>query len=213
MPPRLRSLLAILAVTIAAAVLTIHRLGAADVCGDNEAVEGVFVQQMVEHGAILFPLLNGREPMYKPPLFHWTAAAIDQLLGIAKVTPFDLRLPSTAYATAGVLLAMVFALDVIGLSGAILSGLILTASYQYISQGRVGRVDMTLAFFETLALFSFLWWHLPRPTADDSRAPSDAMLYLVAIALGLAVLAKGPVGAILPLGSITIFLIAERRLS
>ena len=57
--------------------LTTYRLGVRDVCSGNEAVEGVFVQQMVEHGKLLFPLENGRVPMYKPPLFHWTATAID----------------------------------------------------------------------------------------------------------------------------------------
>ena len=45
------------------------------------------------------------------------------------------------------------------------------------------------------------------PTA----APTIAR-YVLALALGLAVLAKGPVGAILPGLAITIFLVAERRL-
>src|SRR5229473_1663593 len=95
-------LTAFAAVVALAATLTIHRLGAADVCGFNEAVEGVFTQQMVEHGDLLFPLLNGRTPMYKPPLFHWTATAIDRAAGITRVTPFNLRLPSALYAIAGV---------------------------------------------------------------------------------------------------------------
>ena len=66
----------LIGITALAALLTIHRLGEADVCGFNEAVEGVFTQQMVEHGELMFPLLNGRTPMYKPPLYHWTATAI-----------------------------------------------------------------------------------------------------------------------------------------
>src|SRR5713226_10194015 len=73
------------AIVALAATLTFHRLGAADVCGFNEAVEGVFAQQMVEHGELLFPLLNGRTPMYKPPLFHWSATAIDRIVGITHV--------------------------------------------------------------------------------------------------------------------------------
>ena len=89
-----RTFLAMLAIVAAAALLTLHRLGAADVCGVNEAVEGVFLQQMVEHGALLFPVENGRSPMYKPPLFHWTAAAVDKLAGMRKVTSFNLRLPA-----------------------------------------------------------------------------------------------------------------------
>src|ERR1700722_272426 len=205
---------AILAIALVVAVLTLNRLGAGDVCTGNEAVEGVFVPQMVEHGHLLFPLENGNVPMYKPPLFHWTAVAIDRVLGIRKVTAANLRLPSALYAIAGALLTMVFAYEILGLDIAVLAGLTLAASYQYISQGRFGRVDMALCFFESLSLFAFLWW-LPRdPTLSgrDARFESNLpALYLLAAALGLGVLAKGPVGAILPGGSILIFMVVERR--
>ena len=116
---------------------------------------------MVEHGQLLFPVENGNVPMYKPPLFHWTAVAIDRLAGIRKVTAANLRLPSALYAIAGAVLTMLFAYEILGLDAAVLAGLALAASYQYISQGRFGRVDMTLCFFESLALFAFLWW-MPR---------------------------------------------------
>ncbi len=209
-PVRPGWVLAMVAIVIVAAILTLHRLDAADVCGDNEAIEAAFVQQMVEHGAILFPLLNGRDPMYKPPLFHWTATALDRLTGIRKVTAFNVRLPSALYATAGVALTMVFALGEIGPGGAVIAGMILDGSYQYVSQARIGRVDMTLAFFETLALFSFLWWYLRRGEAGAREQHGEqSALYLFALALGLAVLAKGPVGAILPLASIGAFLVLE----
>src|SRR6202522_2676176 len=86
MPAKIPPAAAIVAIALVIAVLTIHRLGAGDVCTGNEAVEGVFVQQMVEHGHLLFPVENGNVPMYKPPLFHWTAVALDRLAGIRKVT-------------------------------------------------------------------------------------------------------------------------------
>jgi 4-amino-4-deoxy-L-arabinose transferase-like glycosyltransferase len=220
---RLRDFLAIAAVAGVIALLSIHRLDAADVCGANEAVEGVFLQQMVEHGALLFPVENGRAPMYKPPLFHWTATALDRVAGIKKVTSFNLRITSALYATAGGLLTMGFAYGLLGPSAAVLSGLILAASYQYIEEARIGRVDMTLCFFETLALFAFIWWYAPIPrtsrASPASNAPlmapharSNAIRYLFATALGLGVLAKGPVGAILPALACGIFLIAEHRL-
>src|ERR1700723_3844609 len=210
----LKSAAAIAAIVLVISVLTLHRLGAGDVCTGNEAVEGVFVQQMVEHGHLLFPVENGNVPMYKPPLFHWTAVAIDRVLGIRKVTATNLRLPSALYAIAGALLTMIFAYEMVGLDVAVLAGLTLAASYQYISQGRFGRVDMALCFFESLSLFAFLWW-LPRdPTLSgrDARFESNLpALYLLAAALGLGVLAKGPVGAILPGVSIVIFMAAEHR--
>ncbi len=196
--------------------LTLYRLGKPDVCSGNEAVEAVFVQQMVQHGKLLFPLENGRVPMYKPPMFHWTATAIDHLLGLKKVTAFNLRLPSALYAAAGVALTMLFAYGILGLDGALIAGVTLAGSYLYITQGRFGRVDMTLAFFETLALFSFFWWMGPKPSEAVGRElrwdRGRAFQYLCAVALGCGVLAKGPVGAILPVGAMGIFLLTEGRL-
>src|ERR1700683_393878 len=201
-----RILLPIIAIAILTIALTTVRLGACDVCSGNEAVEGVFVQQMVEQGKYLFPLENGRGPMYKPPLFHWTATAIDRVLGAKKVTAFNLRLPSVLYAVAAVILTMLFAYEVLGLEAAVLAGLTLAGAYQFIALGRFGRVDMALTFFEALSIFAFLWWFGPKPPISERRQ------YLLAIALGLAVLAKGPVGAILPLSAIGIFILSEGRL-
>src|SRR5208282_1331533 len=131
-----------------------------------------------------------------------------------KVTAANLRLPSALYAIAGALLAMLFAYEILGRDAAVLAGLALAGSYQYVSQGRFGRVDMTLCFFESLALFAFLWW-LPRDPASSgpgARVESNLpALYLMAAALGLGGLAKGPVGAMLPGVSILIFMIAEHR--
>jgi 4-amino-4-deoxy-L-arabinose transferase-like glycosyltransferase len=211
----LKVLVAIIAIATITLALTTYRLGLRDVCSGNEAVEGVFVQQMVEQGKLLFPLENGRVPMYKPPLFHWTATAIDLASGTTKVTSFNLRLPSALYAVAGVILTMVFAYHLLGFEAAVLAGLTLAGAFQYITLGRFGRVDMTLAFYEALSLFAFFWWIGPKPTEQPSFAQetvSEVMQYILAIALGLAVLAKGPVGALLPLAAMGIFVLVEGRL-
>jgi 4-amino-4-deoxy-L-arabinose transferase-like glycosyltransferase len=210
MPDSRRWYLIAAAIMFAGAILTMNRLGDADVCGFNEAVEGLVVQQMVEHGALLFPTLNDREPAYKPPLFHWTAIALDHLLRFGKVTAFNLRLPSALYAIAGVLLTMFFARWALGDNRALLAGLMLVASYQYVSEGRIGRVDMTLTFVETLSLMAFLWW-LGSGATEGNVEREERWLYLFAFALGLGVLAKGPVGAILPVLAVVIFLLVERQ--
>ncbi len=194
-----------------ALALTLYKLGACGICKGNEAVEAVFIQQMVERGKLLFPSVNGGSPMYKPPLYHWTAAAIDRLGGVSKVTPFNFRLPSALYTTAGVGLTMGFAYGILSIDGAIIAGVSLLAAHQYIRLGRFGRVDMSLTFFETLALFAFWWWFERLPNDGETRR-RDAMLYLAALAIGLAVLAKGPVGAILPGLAMAIFLLVEGRL-
>ncbi|HKD69940.1 MAG TPA: phospholipid carrier-dependent glycosyltransferase [Candidatus Binataceae bacterium] len=192
-----------LAIAALAFLLTLYRLGAADVCSYDEAVEGIFVQQMVEHGGGLFPLAGGQQAMYKPPLFHWTALGIDRLFGIRKVTAFNLRLAAAIYAAAGILLIVYFTYIIYGPRAAPLAGLALLASYQYINQGRFGRVDITLTFCEALALTSFVCWL--RAFRIRGGAGEAAWRYLFALALGLGVLAKGPVGALLPLAAVAVF--------
>jgi 4-amino-4-deoxy-L-arabinose transferase-like glycosyltransferase len=200
------------AIALAVAVLTLHRLGASDLCSGDEAVEAVFVQQMVEHHELLFPLENAKQPMYKPPLFHWTAAAFDRLGGIGRVTVRGVRAVAAGYAIAGAILTMVAAAALLGAEGAVLAGLALAGSYQYISQGRMARVDMTLCFFETLALLVFVWW-LPERVATGAREALERRLrlYVLAVVMGLAVLSKGPVGALVPGAAMLAFMLYERR--
>lgn len=203
--------LPLVALALLVALLTLNRLGASDVCGGDEATVGMIVQQMVEHHHLLFPLENCKIPIYKPPLFHWTATALDYTMGQRIVDSFNLRLPSALYAIAGVILTMFFAAGLLGMRGAILSGAILAGSYQYISQGRIGRVDMTLTFFETLSLYAFLWWFMRDTSAPPALHSKRPLHYLLAIAMGLAVLAKGPVGAVLPAAAIVVFLAIDRH--
>ena len=198
-------------ITLLLALLTLNRLGASDVCGGNEAAMAVYVQQMVEDHKLLFPLDNCTIPMYKPPLYHWTATGLAHLLDERTATPFNLRLPSAVYAIGGAVLTMAFAASLLGLRGAILAGLILCGSYQYVSQARIGLVDMTLTFCETLALYTFFcWFELYHDSAVTTRRRA-LLHYLFAIVMGLGVLAKGPVGAILPGAAILLFLITQRN--
>ncbi|MGH7864471.1 MAG: ArnT family glycosyltransferase, partial [Candidatus Binataceae bacterium] len=209
------ALAACTAIVILAAVLTLHDLGGADICFGNEAHDGMTVQLMVERGQLLSPLPGVNEPIAKPPLFHWTSTAIHRVLGIVKVTPGSLRLAAALYGIAGVALTMAFAWWALGPRLAVFAGLTLIASYYYIEKARLGRVDMTLTFFESLAIFTFAWW-LDRDegaagTLGEQRGGRSKLVYLAALALGLAVLAKGPVGALVPSLTILVFLATHRR--
>lgn len=210
---RLRNGLPLAAITLLIALLTLNRLGAADVCGGSEAAMAVYVQQMVERHNLLFPLDNCSIPMYKPPLYHWTATGLASLLHETTATTFNLRLPSALYAIAGAVITMLFAGFLLGRRAAILAGLILCGSYQYISQARIGLVDMTLTFFEALALYAFFGWFVLRRVSLASRSRVTLAHYIFAIAMGLAVLAKGPVGIILPGASAVLFLAVQRNWS
>jgi 4-amino-4-deoxy-L-arabinose transferase-like glycosyltransferase len=213
-----------------AGVLMLHRLGTAEICSSNEAIDGVSVQQMVEQREPWFPPQKNATALYtdltrfrgrcwgtiqeevpKPPLFSWSAVALDRAAGFSRVTAFNLRLVSAFYALAGLIVTMLFARSRLGSAGGLLAGAVLLASHQYVNQGRFGRVDMTLAFFEGLSLFTFLWWFSQDP---GRRAAERAARWLLVLTMALAVLAKGPLGALLPGLAMGLFLLgapARRR--
>ena len=212
-PPHSRAIMHMIplaAITLLLALLTLNRLGASDVCGGSEAAMAVYVQQMVGHNQLLFPLDNCTVPMYKPPLYHWTATGLAALLREGAATPVSVRLPSALYAVGGAILTMALAANLLGTNGAALAGLILCGSYQYISQARIGLVDMTLTFCETLALYSFFYWFALTCKMPASARRHTLAHYLLAGAMGLGVLAKGPVGGLLPGAAIMLFLLIEQ---
>ena len=108
---------------------------------------------------------------------------------------------------------MGFALNLLSLRRGDSSGLILCGSYQYISQARIGLVDMTLTFFETAALYAFFGWFVLDSGVSAPASRHTLLHYLLAIAMGLGVLAKGPVAVVIPGTAILLFLITEKSWS
>ncbi len=88
---------------------------------------------------------------------------------------------------------------------AFLSALVLATSAEYIVLARVVVHDISLAFFVTLALTLFFVGY----KNEKHRKPAFLFGYA---ALGFAVLAKGPVGVVLPMMIIGLFLICKRQL-
>jgi 4-amino-4-deoxy-L-arabinose transferase-like glycosyltransferase len=184
-----------------------------DVCRDAEGNQGLIVQQMVEHGVLWFPRENGQVPMRKPPLHLWLTAAIAYFNGTTEVDAFDLRLPSVMLALAGIALTIGFAWKLLGPRAGVLAGLMLAATHQYMQRGRAGRPDIAVTFFDTLALMSFVWWLALQDAEAGSRDETRRRVahYLFAVALGLAVLSRGPIGLALPGLAIVIWIAWKRR--
>lgn len=72
--------------------------------------------------------------------------------------------------------------------------------------GRAATPDASLCFATTLALFLFVWPAIPS-ARDSWRRAQPSLMHAAAIggAIGLALLAKGPVGMVLPLGAFGLF--------
>jgi len=164
-------------------------LGSVPLFSVGEPREAMQVADAFDHGNWILPLRNGTELPSKPPLFHWLAGATALTLG--RVDELVVRLPSALLASLTVLAVVCFAARRWDAAAGLYGGLILATSIDFIRYARWARVDMTLTCCLTAA-----WMAFDRAVA--SPLPPPLMLWAFYLSMGLAALAKGPVGVALP---------------
>ncbi len=155
----------------------------------EESKEALIVWEMVNGGGWILPLRNGVEQPLKPPLFHWIGAAVSLLTG--QVSELAVRFPSALFATATVLATFFFGRALWNWRVGLLAALILATCPEWVRWSINARSDMVLLFFLTAAQFFFFW-------AFQERATQRRTLFLFYASIGFAVLAKGPLGLLLP---------------
>lgn len=181
------------------AVLFLVNLGGYPLYTKGEPREAVTVFDIVHGGGIILPMRAGVELPSKPLLMHWIAAVFSLIAGA--VTAFTVRLPSALFAIAGMLACYGYVRRLYDSTVGFIAALILGTTVQYLQAGTGSRVDMTLTFFLTLAFFEFIM-------IAEGLTRRRMGLYL---AIAFAVLAKGPVGLVLPGLVALIWMIIERR--
>ncbi len=188
--PRLRIAAASAALIGVMWLLFFWDLGAAPLFDVGEPREALQVADAFDHGHWILPLRNGIELPSKPPLFHWFAGATALLAG--RVDERVVRLPSALLAVATVLAVVWFGARRWDAAAGLYAGFILATSVDFIRFARVARVDMALTACLTAA-----WMAFERAVA--SPVPPPLPLWGFYVFMGLAALAKGPVGIALPL--------------
>ena len=165
--------------------------------------EATVIWEIYHNGDWILPLRNGHLIPSKPPLFHWlgTLAA----LALGQLSEFSIRLPSALLALLGVILTYRVGVVLWGVEAGLVASLTLATSFEWVRAATTARVDMTLTFFMVAAFFSF--WSMYRKL----RVGWGEALGFFCM-LGLATLAKGPIGALLPGLVILVFLCVKRDL-
>ena len=184
------------------ALLYFPYLGKLPFFNKGEPREALVVQEIVQQGSWLFPLKRGEEVPSKPPLFHWLAALASMMGGGG--SEMTVGFPSALLATLAVLLLYGLGRRMFGEETGFLAALMLATTVAFQSEAIAARVDMTLAFFVTVVLVIFYLVY-------QGFLKGSGWLYGFYLLLGLGVLAKGPVGLILPAMVICAFLVARTR--
>ncbi|HVN64850.1 MAG TPA: glycosyltransferase family 39 protein, partial [Candidatus Binataceae bacterium] len=185
--------------TILGIALYLINIGGYPLYTKGEPREAVTIWDMVHGGGVILPMRAGIEIPSKPPLMHWFGALCSLAMG--GVTEFSVRLPSATFAILGLIACFFYVRRLFGSVAGIVAAAIMGTTFQYLQAATGARVDMTLTFFMEVAFFEFIL------IAEDLTR-RRLLLYL---ALALAVLAKGPVGLLLPAATALVWIATERR--
>src|SRR5262245_11128 len=169
----------------------------------QEGREALVVWEIIHSGNWILPLRNGIEIPSKPPLYHWLAALIAKFTH--QLDEFTVRFPSALLGTLGVLLTYLTGAILWGRNAGLVAALILSTSVEWRQAAKVARVDMTLTFVLLCAFLFFLYMY--RTGGGRKKA------IILGLILGLATLAKGPLGFVVPGFTYLLFLWVQRDLS
>jgi 4-amino-4-deoxy-L-arabinose transferase-like glycosyltransferase len=142
--------------------------------------------EMFCSGNWVLPTFNYQMRTDKPALLYWLQALAYQAFG---VNEFAARLPSALAALLTILVTYELGRQTFGKRAGLLAGVILASAGLFCAAGHFANPDALLTAFTTLTLF--LFWH-------DYRRDGTGWLSAAGASAGVAVLAKGPVGLVLP---------------
>ncbi len=170
-----------------AATLLLIRLDAPPLSDPDEARFARTTFEMSENGDLVIPTFQGKPRLAKPPLLHWLQMALFQVFG---AHGWVARLPAALATLGSLVLVGWVARRRFGEEGAAWAAAIFMTLPLVLIIGRIGTTDALLS----VHVFAALALDMVEP--DEDRPLKAASIGAL---LGLAFLAKGPVGVVLPL--------------
>ena len=180
-------------------------LGQWDLWNPDEPRYAQVAREMVNGGDWILMHFNGQIYADKPPLFFWLIAFSSYLW--QWFNSFAVRFFSAFFGTLTVLLTFLLWKKLFSSRTGLFSAFILATSVEFVYLSTRANIDATLTFFTTASIFCFLKWyeyHFPlsneekRSELEKTKA-GRLWIYGFYTSMGLATLAKGPVGFLLPL--------------
>jgi len=188
-----------LLLTAAAALLFFANLGGASLWDLDEGRNATCASEMMQSGNWVVPIFNGELRDHKPALLYWLQIFCYQIGGTNEGMG---RLPSALAALLTVLVVYELGRRMFAKSTGLLAGFVAVSSPMLIGAARFANPDALLNLFTALTML--IVWH-------TVNRPSSWSFALMGASTGLAVLAKGPVGLVLPSAIMMVFFVWERR--
>lgn len=158
-------------------------------------------REMLETGDWISPTFN-YEPRYaKPALVYWLMSASYHFFGVSETAA---RLPSALFGLGLILMTYGFLARVRDPVTALIGALMLLLNIELISLNRMALTDSVLIFCTTLSLYAF--W-----LGFETAPRQSHWLWLLYIGMAIGTLAKGPVGVLVPLVTILLYLTLTKQ--
>lgn len=209
----------ILAIVTIALALFLPYLGASRLWDRDEPRNAGCAREMLERGDWVVPTFNDELRAHKPVLLYWLIMTAYWVWGISE---FSARVGSAILATGTVLLTYWMGTRLLPPRANWWAAASLATMALFAVSARSATPDAALVFFSTLGLAVFVRGHFPPkfpthgvPAKGEPQVPGELLgtsarkvtpplawkhAFLMYTAWGLAVLAKGPVGFVLPAG-------------
>jgi 4-amino-4-deoxy-L-arabinose transferase-like glycosyltransferase len=186
-PGRVRTLL-VVGVLAAVVAPLLYGLGAWPLIEPDEGRNAEIAREMLASGQWSVPHFNGLPYLDKPVLLFWMIAGFFRTLGVNEMAA---RLPSALAGVATVALTFELGSMLVGWRRGLLAAVVVATTPIVAAYARLVIFDLPLTAFATATLCCLV---RARLDGDDR-----VWLLLAGLAMGLAVLTKGPVGVAVPL--------------
>jgi 4-amino-4-deoxy-L-arabinose transferase-like glycosyltransferase len=185
---------------VVATSLTLPALGQSSLWDIDEGNNAEAAREMLESGNWIIPTFNYQLRVDKPALLYWLQVFAYRAFG---VNEFAARLPSALAALLTVLIVYELGRQMFSPSTGLVAGLILSTSVAFCASAHFANPDALLNL--TTAATLFVFW-------QGFSSGSRWWFLTAAVTTALGVLAKGPVGLMLPAGVIFLFLLWSQKL-
>jgi 4-amino-4-deoxy-L-arabinose transferase-like glycosyltransferase len=179
------------------------RLGASSLWDANEAFYAETPREMLEANDYTNPTFNYRPRLNKPPLSYWLVVPFYKIFGVSEATE---RLPIVLGALVMIATAFALARILFSLEAGLLAAIGLAVAPRFLMFSRRILIDVYVSMFMALALLMYVL---------AERRPEHRRRYLILmyVSIGLGVLTKGPVAAVLPAAVLVVYFLIFRRIN
>lgn len=196
-----KNLLNLSVLMVLAILLLFVGLGSMGLTDRDEGRNAEAGREMFETGNWVSPTFNYEPRFAKPVFVYWLMSLSYHAFGVSEWTA---RLPSAVFGVGLILMQYLFLSTLRGPTVGLLGALMLLLNIEIIGLSRMALTDSVLMFFTTASLYGF--WLGMRGTGAQRR-----WLWLFYIGMAVATLTKGPVGFLVPLVTVVLYLAITSR--